>query len=645
MCHYPNDPQMYELCDIYGIYVMDEANIECHGARELSGKTEWEPLHMDRLQRMVERDKNFPCIIIWSLGNESGRGIGPQSMYAWLHQRDASRPVHCEYANENADMVSHMYAGEGWVDRGSKPSVLCEYSHAMGNSSGNLSEYWHDNIYKNVKHMGGFVWDWVDQGIRQPVPAEFKANIGKGPVKETFLAYGGWFPNSGPNDNFNMNGLVSADRVPHPGLYALKYVYRNIHVTPIDLALGTFKVTNWFDFSNLEDVADGTWKVETLGKVVARGKIPPLNVPARQSATFSLPLPSIPQADLADSYLTLSFTAKAGYSSLIQVGHELAWEQFPLQVRTVNTTMETRDTTHLPTLHVERTEQSITVLGRDFCASFDAHDGRLTSYTVKDVPLMRGGPTPNFWRALTNNDKGCGVKFSDKKWKTAGDSWKTSAPVVEQLAENAVRITRSGALESVGGMFMVSQTVFGDGTIDIEASYTPGTDGPHTGPLRQGLFFTLPGGFERVDYLGRGPAETYVDRKFERIGRYQTTVDGLWCDYSQPQENGNRTDVRYVALTNDKGAGLLFAGLPTFGFVARHYTQDAISTWYSFQMKRSEDIYVDIDYAQAGVGGNNSWGATPLGKYCLTNAAFSYRFRIIPLLPGADAVQVFKAKQ
>jgi len=215
-CHYPNASRFYELCDQYGIYVMDETNLECHDLRGISGQKEWVPTQMNRVKRMVERDKNYTSIVIWSLGNESGKGAGPEAMYEWLNEHHADRPVHAEYSNGNADMDSRMYAWPGWKSEEARPSVLCEYTHAMGNSNGNLKEYW-DHIYANDAHMGGYVWDWADQGISQPVPVEFKQNIGQGPVKETFFAYGGWWENAKniPNDdNFCMNGLVSSDRTP-----------------------------------------------------------------------------------------------------------------------------------------------------------------------------------------------------------------------------------------------------------------------------------------------------------------------------------------------------------------------------------------------------------------------------------------------
>ncbi len=298
--HYPNDPEWYELCDLYGLYVIDEANIESHGygddvKNRLANDPAWKPAHLDRIERMVERDKNHPSVVIWSMGNEAGDGPNFAAGYQWLKARDAGRPVHycgsTARGGSNSDVNSFMYASPtAVVERAAKrptmPLILCEYTHAMGNSNGGLKEYW-DVFYSGTNAQGAFVWDWVDQGIRQPVPAAYRP---AGGPNATFMAYGGyWEDRVGVynDNNFCQNGLIGADRKPHPGLLAIKYVYRYIHVTPVDLKAGTFKVRSWFDAVNVKDAAEGAWEVTKNGVRVASGPLPDLDVAPRQEREFS----------------------------------------------------------------------------------------------------------------------------------------------------------------------------------------------------------------------------------------------------------------------------------------------------------------------------------------------------------------------
>ncbi len=634
-CHYPDNPYFYSLCDKYGIYVMDEANIECHAARQLSGKKEWLESQMNRMMRMAERDKNHPSVVIWSLGNESGGGIGPQTMHEWLGKNHPDRPVHCEYSNRNADISSRMYAGPGWGTSGDRPHVMCEYTHAMGNSNGNLRQYW-EPIYNSKVHMGAFVWDWVDQGIRRPVPEKHADRIGTGPVNETFFAYGGWWENEKGfhNDgNFCMNGLVASDRTPHSGLYAIKYVYRNIHISAVDAAAGKFEVKNWFDFSNISDLAEGTWTLLKNGRPVAKGKIPELDVPSHGQKQFAINLPEIDKTPAEEYLLTMSFTAKEGYSPLVPAGHEIAWEQFviddaePVKVAGKN----------LPKLNVDESDETVTITGRDFSLSFDKGEGLLASFEYKNRQLVERGFVPDFWRALTDNDRGRRSyrKFSHDKWRHAGANRKITDALVKEPDNGVVRVIFNAALPPVRGACQLAYTVYGSGEVEVAMNYQPGA--PMKGPLRYGMQMLLPKKFENVEYYGRGPNATYQDRNFERVGIFETIVDDMWMDYSRPQENGYRTGVRWVALHDKGGNGLLFAGEPLICFGAKHYARDEMEKAdYSFQMKRSESIHLNIDLTQTGVGGNNSWGATPLKKYQLKNEPTSYRFVMMPIGAGDD---------
>jgi beta-galactosidase len=640
-CHYPDDPLFYKLCDEYGLFVMDEVNIECHQDRRLSGNKDWVLLQMNRMERMAERDKNHASIIMWSLGNESGGGIGPETMYKWLREKHSDRPVHCEYHNRTADVESRMYAGPWWGKHGRRPNVLCEYTHAMGNSNGNLKEYW-DVIYKHKAHMGGFVWDWVDQGLRQTVPDKYKKNIGKGPVKETFFAYGGWWEDKErrhTDKNFCMNGLVSSDRIPHPGLYALKWVHRNVHVTPVDLAKGTFKVKNWFDYSKISDLVYGEWAIYANGVKLKSGKVPELDVAPHEEKEFSIDPPLVKRVPGVEYLLNLSFKAKKGYSPLVPEGHELAWEQFPIA-----------DTLPMPVVaprgrvKADVAGDAVTFSGKDFSLVFDKQQG-LQSYTVKGKKLLDRGFHPDFWRSLTDNDRPARGKYTDdRRWKSAGPEHKIAKAVVKELEAGIARITFHVTFPQVQGPCTITYTVYPDGQVEVGMTYEPAGK-KIKGPLRQGLIAKVAGDLDRVRWYGRGPQPTYCDRKLERIGLYRSTVDDLWVDYSKPQENGNREDTRWVSLTDAKGTGLLFVGSPEFNFTARYY--DKAVMWkakYSFEMERSGSILLNIDHAQCGVGGDNSWGATPYRKYQLPNKAFAYTFRMVPVGGEADVTRALASR-
>jgi beta-galactosidase len=636
--HYPNDPYFYKLCDRYGIYVMDEANNETHGKRELSGMDIFVPMQLNLIQRMVERDKNHCSVVVWSLGNEAGGGAGPRAMYDWLHAYDPSRPIHAEFSNETADIASNMYAGPGSLKGGGKrPYVLCEYTHAMGNSNGNLSEYW-DHIYAEKHHMGAYVWDFVDQGLRQPVPEKYHDRIGKGPVKETFFAYGGWWENAKGihnKGNFCMNGLVASDRTPRPGLFAIKYIYRNIHTTAVDLTKGKLNVRNWFDFTNLRDVAQGHWQVLKDGQTIAEGTITPLDIPAHETRPVTLKLPKIPADDPAEYLLNVSYSAKKGLSDLVPEGHELAWEQFTLR--------EAKPQPPSPVdgeLKVKEDGDSVRISGDGFTVTFDKKRGTLTDYSYQGSQLLSEGPRPEFWRAYTDNDRKSYTRHSSDRWKNAGDNWKIQSTEIRQEG-TAAFVRCSALLPDLGdARLTIAYTVHPNAAIDVEYDYQPGKvpipDKKNKkglgAPFRYGVKLQIPGEFDQVQWYGRGPEPTYSDRKFERIGIYENTVDGLWVDYARPQENGNRSEVRWLTLRDNRGRGLRISGQPELNFAARFYSRQVMeSVAYSFEMERTPVIHLNVDKQQTGVGGNNSWGSPPMKPYWLKNEPTQFQFRIHPL--------------
>ena len=640
--HYPNVPEWYQLCDEHGIYVVDEANIESHGygnhkKNKLANDPAWEEAHLDRVRRMVERDKNHASVVVWSLGNEAGSGANFVNATDWIHENDPSRPVHYEGGDKSVgDFASRMYAGEAWIARGKRPSILCEYTHAMGNSNGNLKEYWDDNIYKNEKHAGGFVWDWMDQGLTEDVPEEFKKNIGKGPVKETFFAYGSWWPlpwhHQGNNGrNFCMNGLIGADWTPHPGLYAIKHVYRNVHVEPVDVSSGTFKIKNWYDFSLINDLVEGEWILEGNGKEIARGVLEDLDIEPRSEKRVRITLPKFKPQPGVEYFVTLRFTAKESFSSLVDDSHVLAIEQFKLPAWKEPASV---DALSFDQPKVATRGDTTIVHGDGFAIGFDLSTGAMTKYRYQGKDLLKRGPQLDLWRAFTDNDEipirrgGYG-----KDWRDAVANQKSVDVDIEKL-KAAVQVTASYELPTVNSSYQITYTVLGNGVVQVNVALDIAAKEKQKLPHRIGTELLVAGGYENIHWFGRGPSPTYSDRDYERVGLFNSTVDEEWIDYSRPQENGNKVGVRWVALTNDNGEGLLVTanGSP-LSVGAKHYSKETMeASKYSFQMERSEDIYLNIDAKQLGVGGNNSWGKTALKKYLLTEKKPSFSYHIHPLV-------------
>ena len=643
--HYPNTPLFYDLCDKHGIWVMDEANIESHGygndaGNRLANDPAWEAAHLDRVIRMEARDKNHPSIIMWSLGNEAGIGPNFETAYQYLKRTDPTRPVHYEgdhrsgVRHKASDVYSVMYRKPGWVGPADKPSVLCEYSHGMGNSNGNLKEYW-DTIYSTPRHMGAFVWDWMDQGLRMPVPAAFRHRIGAGPVKDSFFAYGGWHERDRHHDgNFCMNGLLDADWKPHPGLYAVKYVYRNIHVSAVDAAVGHFLVHNRYDFTNLRDLADAEWTITEDGNDVDSGRLETLDIPPGTEEEIQINLSPLTLQEGREYLLTLRFKAKEGYSPLVRAGHELAFAQFTLQATDgLIAPVAPAESRSRPS--VVKEGDRITVSGDRFEVVFSQSEGRMLSYTFQGKKLIQQGPELDLWRAYTDNDK---IPLEQGTyhavWRTATANREVVELTGEEAGDNAVRIAFVSRLPEVKADYSIGYTVYGNGDVRVDVYLDKSrTPSDLKFPHRIGTELIIPGGYEQMTWYGRGPNPTYIDRKFERIGIFQGTVDEQWVDYSRPQENGNKTDVRWMSLADGTGNGVLFLaeGAP-LSAGARHYgkaTMEASS--YSFEMDRSKNIFVNIDHTQLGVGGNDSWGSTAMEDYLPNEQEYRFVYIIRPL--------------
>jgi beta-galactosidase len=643
--HYPNSPAWYDLCDQYGLYVLDEANIEVHHygndeRNRLSNDPAWGPAYLDRVQRMVERDKNHPSVIIWSMGNESGDGPNVAATYRWTRQRDPSRPFHYEgsssHGGPNSDIDSFMYPPPERVkqlaaQRPEMPLILCEYTHSMGNSNGGLKEYW-DIFYSGTNAQGAFVWDWVDQGIRLPVPGEYRMNT----TKSTFFAYGGWWEDKSGvrnDNNFNNNGLVAADRTPHPGLWAIKYVYRYLHASPVDLAAGRIRVKNWFDFLNAKDVAQGLWEVKAEGRTIASGALPELDLAPRQEKEYKLALPKIAPQPGVEYWLNLSFVLKAD-TSYAAKGHEIAWDQFALSA---SAPAPRFDAAKAPALQVKDEGDLATLTGPSFSLRFDKKAGLITSYRYKGVNLLERGPRPDFWRSPTDNDRGAfrGGGANLDVWHNAGPEWIVKDVQVQKIDEKSARIAVAADLAGLDAAYSMTYTVTGAGDILVECAYQPGTNLKAPMMPRFGTELIVAPGLENIAWYGRGPVETHIDRQFERIGVYHSTVDRQWVEYMRPQENGNKTDVRWVALTNAQGIGLMAVGAPTLSVAARHFPKEEVyRAAYTFQMQRHPEIFLNLDWKQMGAGGIDSWSpnAYPMPPYRIPpDQPCSYQYRLTPI--------------
>ncbi len=631
--HYPNHPRWYELCDELGIYLIDEANIESHGVWDrLARDPEWETAFMERVTRMVARDKNHPSILIWSLGNESGYGPNFIAAANWIHAHDPTRLVHYHPADNapEVDLLAPMYPSVDQIiamaqdATETRPIVMCEYAHAMGNSPGGLREYW-DAIARYPRLQGGFIWDWVDQGLRQVTE-----------TGEPWFAYGGDFGDE-PNDGaFCLNGVVDPDREPHPSLWEVKRVYAPIAFEAVNAAAGVLRIHNRRAFTAADDL-HFIWAVEADGEIIQSGVLPPLEIPAGGAREITIPLKPFTPKPGAEVWLTVR-AILARNTAWAQAGHEIAWEQFPLPF---HAPVSAQSVESLPQVAFEDSAGSIMVYNANAMLVFDRASGALRTWTHHKRPVA-SGLLLNLWRAPTDND----LKRMAGLWSAAGlDRLEQRARDlrVEKLAPQVIRIRIETELAPPEGAPVAAGLaeilVLGNGDMLVEQTVTLAEGLP---PLpRVGLRLTVPGGYEQYTWLGRGPHESYPDRKTgARLGRYHSTVDAEYIPYIHPQEHGNKTDVRWVALTNAAGAGLLAtvhpfadgAPAPLLNVSAQHLTaHDLAAAAHTFELPRREEITLNLDAAQAGVG-SEACGPGVLPAYELTARVYRWRMLLRPLI-------------
>jgi beta-galactosidase len=608
-CHYPNEIRWYELCDEYGLYVIDEANIESHGMGydkdvTLADKPEWLAAHMDRTQRMVERDKNHASIIIWSLGNEAGDGHNMLATYKWIKQRDNTRPVQYEREGKatnakerHSDILCPMYAPISAIEKYAKgnpdrPLILCEYVHAMGNSVGAVKDYW--DVIEKYKHLqGGSVWDWVDQGLLE-VDENGKA----------YYTYGGDYGPEGiaSSGNFCINGLVRPNREPNPALFEIKKVYQYIKVKSKDLNNGRIEIFNNYAFKNLNEF-DLNWTLAKNGVKLEGGKLQLPDVAAGESIVVKVPFSQL-KVGKGEYILGLSFVNKIE-NGMVPAGHELAWEQFSLtkyDTETVNSSSKVDGD-----LTFENSDEECIVKNTDVCFQFNKKTGKLSSFKYQGVELITEGPQLNFYRSPTLND--IRDKNGYKKWIAANLNVlkaEVASVNIEEINKGTVQLICSMQLNNPDGEKMFdadyTYTFKWNGELGITTKFKPSEDVEVL--AKAGLQMLLPKEFNQLTWYGKGPHETYIDRCASgKIGIYSGKIDNLFHDYVVPQENGNFSEVRWASINNGKGFGLRIQANTLFNVSAYPYSDGAVEeATHINELEKADFTTLNIDYKQNGIG-------------------------------------------
>ncbi len=722
--HYPNLPRWYELCDEYGLYVMDEANVESHflwfnEGKPLSKNPSWKKAIVARGVDMVHRDRNHPSIIMWSLGNEAGMGENMQAMADAILKIDASRPIHYEsrelamplkesanplnlpafaksihdYDNSpsNFDIISNMYASPELLESFAKsdtlrPVIICEYAHAMGNSTGNFQDYW-DTFESHPRIQGGFIWDWVDQGLARYSPDSV-----------LYYVYGGDFGEYPMDSNFCLNGLVFPDRSPKPALQTVKKVQQNLKVEAIDILKGKINLRNTYFFSNL-NFLELHWELKENGKLLLEGIINDLDIEAQSSQLLQLPFSTPKGKENKEYWLNLSFQLKEN-TTWATKGFEVAWEQFQLPIKKILPNPYPSATGKA--VELKQISDDYIVEGKGFKIVFDRERGQISSWKLKGRELLGRGPKINLWRAPTDNDRG-GNQFQNSfatQWQLAGlDSLKHEDIRLRtrQLNKEAAEVEISGDLVNSASSFSYTTTylILGNGEITVQnhlhrhikipywilkilipllvfwllalyqlrrtlkwrnvhrsekkpyrgfwriATWTLGFFVLFTTVLciyqvRQ--FTPLPKvGNEllvakQLDYLqwyGRGPENAYWDRKeAQRIDIYQGKVSEQFVPYIRPQETGNKADVRWATLTDSTGTGFFIRG-ENLNISAYPYSLENLTyAKHTIELKEADFMTFNIDYQQQGLGGDNSWQPRTHPEYLLTERVYRYEYRI-----------------
>lgn len=620
--HYPNSPKMHSMYDYFGLYVMDEADQEDHGNNNITNNESWRPAFKDRIKRLIERDRNHPSTIFWSLGNESGNGKNMDAMYDLAKAMDSIRPIHYQGKNSIADIDSHMYPSlkdmEAFDKKDTnKPYFLCEYDHAMGNAMGNLKEYW-EYIEKSNRMIGGCIWDWVDQGLTN--------NVGD---NDAYL-YGGDFGDTPNDNNFCINGIVTPDRQVTAKLLEVKKIYQYIKVSPIDIQNGIVNIQNNYDFINLSQF-DINWEVIEDGKPIEKGTLEPLNLPSDEKKDITIPFRG--NYDKNHEYFLNIYFDLNKETSWSKKGLMLASEQLPITKRV--------DVPEIllgkkETLRSDITGNIVTVEGKDFSYQFDAKKGILTSinYHGKEMIYEKNGFLFNWYRSVDND------KYTDQNY------YPTEEHILEEKhgissgkksfsinLEKEVIINRPE--HPIHLKYSIAYKIFANGVIDVNATFKK----PENQPIirRLGLRMKLMPGIDQVRWYGRGPRENYSDRKTGSLfGLYKGDVTNMENEehYVRSQSMGNHEDTRWLTITNQEGSGLKVTAKDKLSFAILHYSDETLwKARHDFALPKLAKpySYLSLDRIQQGLG-NASCGPLPLEKYMIPmDMPLHFSFRIEPL--------------
>ncbi|MET0465925.1 MAG: glycoside hydrolase family 2 TIM barrel-domain containing protein [Chitinophagaceae bacterium] len=638
--HYPNSETWLELCDQYGLYVVDEANIESHGmgydlTLTMANRPTWVNAHLLRVQRMMERDKNHASVILWSMGNEAGNGYNFYNCYLWMKQRDSSRPIQYERAvadyrrfawEWDSDIVNPMYPTPGGMldyaknnQHPARPFIMCEYAHAMGNSLGNFIDYW--KVIRSNKNIfqGGYIWDFVDQC--------FQRVNSKG---DTVYTYGGDYePEEAITDwNYAAKGIFYANRTPYPHAWEMKKIYQDIHST---LNGDSLKIYNEKFFTDLSGVYL-QWEIIVNGKQQQKGVLQEVNVLPQQTRSFYIPYKKVGDGEV---FLNLVFKTKKE-APLVPSDHTVATEQLqlrstqPLQAKIIN---------EGPVLKKENALNLQFYSAKAF-VSFDKATGFIKEYNYKGTPLLDTAYhlKPNFWRAPNDNDYGANTPQKLQIWKDVTGKQELIS-LTESVTDGLAIVKAVYKLSEAQAKLEVQYTINAAGKILIEQRI--GVNKDSIGKLavlpRFGMQWILSKGFENVEYYGRGPQENYQDRNFSaHVGLYKQTVDEQYFPYVVPQETGNRTDIRWYQLTNAKGRGLRIQSDSLLSISALHFFDSDLDNGPKRQQRHAADLVkrpqtqLNIDLKQMGVGGIDSWRSMPMQQYLLPYGNYSYSYWVEP---------------
>lgn len=629
--HYPNYSEWYQLCDKYGLYMVGEANIECHGIldteyKQLADREDWYPAFHDRMYRMIKRDRNHTAIIIWSMGNESGYGKSFEKLYDMSKAMDPTRPVQYEGGGYYAksDIYCPMYA-RIWSlrrhvnQRDERPLILCEYAHAMGNSEGNLKDYW-DLIYKYDQLQGGFIWDWVDQTIAKTDDKGHK-----------YWAYGGdmGFVGVVNDSNFCANGLVAADRSLHPHIWEVKKVYQNIAFEPVAFMQNRIKVTNRFDYTTLDNY-QLFWAVEANGETIRSGKMNFPTLLPHQAKEMEIPMGTLPAADNKEYFLTLRAFSKQA-TGAVPAGHEVAIEQMQLPVR-----LEKAQEQVSGQIEKTETEDAVTIQGKtqDFSISFSKKTGEMTSLKYDGKEMLLAGLQPNFWRGITDNDVANGTQERCATWREAGKKMVLKS-IKTQADNRKATVIADFDMPEQESQMQITYQMLANGNVEVNMHFIPGNKALPEMP-RLGMRMILKGDYDQMTWLGRGPQENYADRKSGYlIGKYSASVWEQYHPYVRAQETANKCDVRWFTLASKTGAGIKVEGAEPLSVSAWNFPQDdllyvpsTIEHRHGGCVDKKDMVWVNIDHLQMGVGGDNTWGAMVHPEYTITPKEWSYSFTI-----------------